>query len=127
MKNLIKLLPALFISALLLASCVALRIADMRKISIGMDKENVLAALNTKPDHLVGARKYPGGVVEVLAFNQGFGNGPGNNITYKWLYFYNNKLELISNPGNWETEADLIVADNDRAAPPVTTGTGTGQ
>jgi len=117
MKTTIKPFLAVIICALFFFSCAALRLPDLTKISIGMDKATVYANLGKKPNAIIGARKYPNGNIEVVAYNMGFAPGMNNtNIVYKWLYFYNDKLYLVSNPGNWQHEADLLVADNDDAA-----------
>lgn len=114
MKTTIKPFLAVIICALFFSSCAALRMPDLTKVSIGMDKATVYANMGKKPDAVIGARKYPHGNIEVLAYAMGFAPGVNNtNITYKWLYFYNDKLYLIGNPENWEHEADLLVADND--------------
>jgi hypothetical protein len=55
MNNLIK-LPLILLVALVITSCTALRGPNIDKISIGMDKPTVIAALGKKPDAIV-ARK----------------------------------------------------------------------
>ncbi|WP_146166487.1 hypothetical protein ABZR88_18790 [Mucilaginibacter yixingensis] len=114
MKTTIKPFLVVIICALFFSSCAALRLPDLTKLSIGMDKATVYANMGKKPDAVIGARKYPNGNIEVVSYAMGFAPGVNNtNLTYKWLYFYNDKLYLISGPGDWQHEADLLVADND--------------
>lgn len=120
MKNLTKTLLTLSVCASLFTSCVAMYGVNLNKISLGMDKQQVVGTLKSKPVQTIGSRKYPNGIVEVWNYS--------DNGTPKWLYFYNDKLMEISIPSrDWQREADTIVADNDPAfhLSPVADGVGT--
>jgi len=81
----------------------------MAKISIGMDKQSVITALQKKPDNVIGAKKYPGGVVEVLSYVTAVSSD--GHISSSWLYFYNDKLTQFGKPdGDWQYNADNIAA-----------------
>lgn len=106
MKTYAKLTLAL-LAGITITSCAALRTPDLTKISIGMDKQTTIAALKKKPDGVVGSKKYPNGVVEVLDYLTDLSQY--GHPEHAWLYFYNNKLVQFGKPtGNWIIEADNI-------------------
>jgi len=109
MKTYIK-TPLILLVCFFISSCAALRAPDMNKISIGMDKQTVIATIG-KPNTVVGAKKYPNGTVNVLQYLMSVdGNGHAN---YSWLYFYNDNLVQFGKPtGNWIVEADIVAQDN---------------
>lgn len=113
MKNLVKSICALSLCALLFSSCASLLHQPVNDIKLGMNKQEVITHMG-KYYETIGARKYANGSIEVLSYVTS--QDVERNRTYrKWLYFYNDKLMEISEPGNWQLEADNIVADNDRA------------
>jgi hypothetical protein len=90
-----------------------LRGPNMDKISIGMDKPTVIAALGKKPDAIVGAKKYDNGTVEVLQYLVSV--DAAGHPNYSWLYFYNDKLvQFGKRDGDWQYTADNIAQDNSR-------------
>lgn len=108
MKNPVKLLPVLLLS-LMISSCAALRVPDMTKIAVGMDKKTVIASLRKNPDNVVGAKKYNSGVIEVLQYIMGI--NPNGRPQLSWLFFYNDKLMQFGQPdGDWQYTADNIAA-----------------
>jgi hypothetical protein len=110
MKNHIK-LPLILLICAVISSCAALRAPDMAKLSIGMDKNSAITALNKKPSGIVGAKKYPGGTVEVLEYITSV--AADGHIERAWLYFYKGKLVQYGKPtGNWIIESDNIGLDN---------------
>jgi len=106
MKTYTKIVAAL-LASIFITSCAALRTPDMTKISIGMDKQTTIATLKKKPDGIVGSKKYPKGVVEILDYYTNIGQY--SPPEHAWLYFYNDKLVQFGKPtGNWIFEADEI-------------------
>lgn len=106
MKNYLK-LTIILLAAVVITSCAALRYPDMTKISIGMNKAEVQAALRSKPTGIVGAKKYPAGQIEVQQYVTGV--LPNGHPELSWLYFYNDKLIQFGQPdGEWQYNADNI-------------------
>lgn len=107
MKTIIRSFFAAVIGISFLSSCASVMGVNISKISIGMDKQTVIAKLKAKPNSTIGARKYPNGTMEVLSYIT-----PSSGT--RWLYFYQDKLMEISIPTrDWQREADMIVADNE--------------
>ncbi|GAB3923570.1 hypothetical protein GCM10028827_10370 [Mucilaginibacter myungsuensis] len=61
----------------------------MTKISMGMDKETVIATLKRKPESVIGTKKYSRETEEILQYVHQINTTP---VEYDWLFFYNNKL-----------------------------------
>ncbi len=84
--------PVTTLVAILLAavitSCGTLRVVDLSKVSIGMSKAEVQAALRKKPDNIVAAKHFtnPEATVEVVEYSTG-------NVASYYLYFVNDKLD----------------------------------
>lgn len=104
-------LVACMVICISLSSCAALRTLDMTKLSIGMDKETVIATLKAKPGKVIGVKSYRNGTVEVLQYFTD--PGSTDKAAFSWLYFYNNKLVQYGMPDrdhDWQFTADNIAA-----------------
>src|SRR5688500_9116753 len=85
---------------------------DLRRISIGMSKAEVMQALG-QPRNIVGAKKYEDGIVEVLAYGEDtnalWDGRPGPAGVAYHLYFWNGELvQWAPAKGGWEAEADRV-------------------
>ncbi|MES2278075.1 MAG: hypothetical protein V4592_18745 [Bacteroidota bacterium] len=110
MKNHLK-LALILLTCMVISSCAALRLPQLDKLAIGMDKNSAITAIGKKPDAVVGAKQYPGGNVEVLQYVTGVNANGRPEVS--WLFFYNDKLVQFGRPtGNWQYDADAIAQNN---------------
>lgn len=111
MKTLNKLLFTLLIpGALFISSCAAFRGLDMTKLSLGMDKETAYKTMGFKPTAVVVVKQYPSGVLEVVEYK--LEHVDNTKPEKDWLYFFNNKLVQYGHPGDWQAEAEQIIAQH---------------
>jgi hypothetical protein len=110
MKSKIKLISLLFFVSFLF-SCYTNKKYNVDKITLGMNKTEVINKLGKKPKNIVGAKSYPKGLIEVLEYKR---REPWLGITTNHTYFYflNDTLRQYGNPSDWQTEADKIYQTN---------------
>ena len=80
----------------------------LHRLSIGYTKKQVEEALGAPPS-VVGAKRFPDGIVEVWEYQQ-WKAVPGPDRIYQrhWIYFLNGEVFQWGRPGDWEKEADRI-------------------
>ncbi|MGB8191539.1 MAG: hypothetical protein WCF67_06450 [Chitinophagaceae bacterium] len=72
-----------------------------------MSKQEVIKTIGKKPDNVIGAKEYDGGVVEVIQYSR-YEPMSGTVSERYWLYFWNNTLKQWGRPGDWHKEADKV-------------------
>lgn len=80
---------------------------EMRKLNIGMSKQDVETALEMPPYNVIGAKKFAKGIVEIWEYRK-HNWADGSLAEAYWLYFLNDRLEQWGRPGDWSKEADRI-------------------
>ncbi len=109
------------IVAMLSISCSSMKGAfkkvDLNKISIGMAKEEVIAALGKDPANTVAAKQFEDGVMEVLEYHDYVSPNASSHDNFEtyWLYFFNDRLvEWGKPPVDWEVYVERIYRQRHR-------------
>jgi hypothetical protein len=112
----------LLMAAMLSVSCSSMKGAfkkvDLTKISIGMAKEEVIAALKKDPANTVAAKQFEDGVMEVLEYHDYVSPNASSydNFETYWLYFFNDRLvEWGKPPVDWEVYVERIYQQRHRS------------
>ncbi len=93
---------------LLIVGCNVYKKINFSAISVGMTKQEVISALKKKPDNIIGAKQYPGGVMEVVKYTRRYDIIETLSDEEYWLYFWNDTLKQWGRPGDWQKEADKV-------------------
>lgn len=83
---------ALILFFIALTSCKMLRPTDFSSIRLDMTKQEVEQVIG-KPTHVVGAKRYNDGILEIYEYKLYPRLGVAQDNRYNWLFFLNNKLQ----------------------------------
>ena len=83
----------------------------LEQLEPGITMDDVVELLG-KRTRTVGGMRYTNGVVEVWGYDRWEASWGDDSVAERrWLYFFNERLVEVGEPGHWETTADRIARE----------------